>query len=96
MELNAALAHLSVVFLYHIDIFSHALPLLCFQVVRRRRLSATAHAMEWSPVFDSYEHSSSRQFLKQLTFQHPLITNELAEVPTQAINRHILCLKVSV
>ena len=68
-------------------------PLLSLQVVRRRQLSTSAH-MDFSPVFDSFEHSSSRQVLKQLTFQTPLITNEIAQVPTQSVNRHILCLKV--
>ncbi|CAI6001914.1 unnamed protein product [Closterium sp. NIES-65] len=46
-------------------------------VVRRRRLSTAAH-MVFEPVFDAFEHRGSKQFLKQLTFQHPLITTEIA------------------
>ncbi|CAI7753611.1 unnamed protein product [Closterium sp. NIES-54] len=33
-------------------------------------------------VTDAFEHRGSKQFLKQLTFQHPLITTDIAQVPT--------------
>ncbi|GJP29484.1 hypothetical protein CLOM_g16752 [Closterium sp. NIES-68] len=62
------------------------------KVVRRRRLSTAAH-MVFEPVFDAFEHRGSKQFLKQLTFQHPLITTEIAEVPTHSVNRHVMCIK---
>lgn len=64
------------------------------KVVRRRRLSTSAH-MTFQPIFDAFERTGSRQFMKTLTFSDELTITEMAQVPDSTVNNHVMCIKVS-